>query len=44
MEFETMKALLASTAVVLALAAPTLAQETGGFMNAPAEGDIYASN
>ena len=39
-----MKALLASTAVVLALGGPALAQDTGGFMNAPAEGDIYASN
>ncbi len=39
-----MKALLASTAVVLALGGPALAQDTTGFMNAPTEGDIYASN
>ena len=39
-----MKALLASTAVVLGLVGPALAQDTGGFMNAPTEGDIYASN
>ena len=39
-----MKKLLASTAVMLSLVGPAFAQDNAGFMNAPAEGDIYASN
>ena len=39
-----MKKLLASTAVMLSLVGPAFAQDSAGFMNAPAKGDIYASN
>ncbi len=39
-----MKKLLASTALLLTIAAPGFAQDATGFMNAPATGDIYASN
>ena len=39
-----MKKLLATTAVMLTLVGPAVAQNAPGFFNAPAEGDIYASN
>ena len=39
-----MKKLLATTAAMITLIGPAVAQNSTGFLNAPAEGDIYASN
>ncbi len=39
-----MKNLLASTAVILAMVGPAAAQNATGFIDAPADGDIYATN